>query len=220
VSSLDPVEISPQILELMKTESRFCPHFHVSLQSPHSKILKLMKRKYSAVEVEKCLQAISEIPGAFVGMDVITGFPGETDEIFEESVAQLERLPWSRLHVFPYSERGGTPATRLPLSVPKELRTARTRKLQALSLARLRSIAEAFLNEQQATQSPVSGVLLERHSKGEWVSGYTPQYLRFFMRAETIPEHLFNTTITVMPRELMIDESAGEVGFFADWVKG
>ena len=142
VSSLDPSEITPGLMKLVEKDPRFCPHFHVSLQSPHPRILRLMKRKYSEKEVRECLTKISELAapagGVFVGMDLITGFPGETDEEFEWTVKALEELPWSRLHVFPYSERSGTPATRLPGSVPPAVRAVRAEKLRALSLERLK----------------------------------------------------------------------------------
>ena len=92
----------------MEQNPRLCPHFHVSLQSPHSRILRLMKRKYGFEEVKHCLEKIaglstrfSERGGVFVGMDVITGFPGETQEEFDWTYDTLAALPWSRLHVFP-----------------------------------------------------------------------------------------------------------------------
>ncbi|HTL11376.1 MAG TPA: radical SAM protein, partial [Bdellovibrionota bacterium] len=136
VSSLDPVEITPGLLGLMESDPRFCPHFHVSLQSPHPKILRLMKRKYGAAEVRSALESIAGLrtnPAPFVGMDVITGFPGETREEFEWGLGVLDSLPWSRLHVFPYSERKGTPATRLPGSVERGERLRRAEALRALS---------------------------------------------------------------------------------------
>ena len=84
VSSLDPVEITPELRALAQSNSRFCPHFHVSLQSAHSRTLRMMKRKYATSEVRRCLESIAglraPVGGVFVGMDIITGFPGETDE--------------------------------------------------------------------------------------------------------------------------------------------
>lgn len=182
VSSLDPAEMTPRLLALMESEPRFCPHFHVSLQSISSHILKLMKRKYRAEDVEERLCAVRALKTQqrpFVGMDIITGFPGETDAIFEESYARLEKLPWSRLHVFPYSERKGTPATRLPGAVQPRVRVERARKLMALSQARLEQ-----LGRERIAQDPLlTQVLLERPRvvrEGERsvriFQGYTPDY--------------------------------------------
>lgn len=150
LSSLDPLEITDELLELVSQETRICPHFHVSLQSPHSEILRKMKRHYSSADSERTLKKIQKVKetrqSVFVGMDVITGFPGETQEIFAESQALLSDWPWTRLHVFPYSERKGTPATRLPGSVPWAERLERAKILNELSQKRLNGF---YVTEQQ-----------------------------------------------------------------------
>jgi threonylcarbamoyladenosine tRNA methylthiotransferase MtaB len=214
VSSLDPSEITSDLLNLMRTESRFCPHFHVSLQSPHSRILKLMKRKYSTPEVKGCLEQIATIRtptgSAFVGMDVITGFPGETDAEFEESYELLEKLPWTRLHVFPYSEREGTPATRLPGSVPVETRVKRARKLQALSLKRMTEAYERVLAESASTKI-LKSVLLE-NAKADSIGGYSPGYFRVLLPSGEA-RALRNSLVDVTLSGVLVDEAAGEVAF-------
>jgi threonylcarbamoyladenosine tRNA methylthiotransferase MtaB len=222
VSSLDPVEITPQLIALMRNNPRFCPHFHVSLQAAHARTLRMMKRKYSVGEVRCCLGEISQIPtslgGVFVGMDIITGFPGETDDEFEESYQLLSELPWTRLHVFPYSERQGTPATRLPSSVPQEVRVKRARRLNELSLNRIKKVYENIL----AASQPIHGVLLERSGtaslggieKGEWVSGYTPNYLRILIRNSEASK-LRNQIVSVTPQKLVIDEPSGDAALIA-----
>ncbi|NDD91183.1 tRNA (N(6)-L-threonylcarbamoyladenosine(37)-C(2))-methylthiotransferase MtaB, partial [bacterium] len=138
LSSLDPTEITEELINLVRdSEGRLCPHFHVSLQSPHSRVLRAMKRRYTFIEVERCLKTIHQrVPEAFVGMDLITGFPGETAAEFEQTCTQLEGLPWTRLHVFPYSEREGTPATRIPGSVAASERHRRARVLLEISRKR------------------------------------------------------------------------------------
>jgi threonylcarbamoyladenosine tRNA methylthiotransferase MtaB len=218
VSSLDPTEITPGIFRLMQQNSRFCPHFHVSLQSPHSRILKLMKRKYSFAEVEECLFKIQAlhtpsntgtIGGVFVGMDVITGFPGETDEEFEWTYEQLARLPWSRLHVFPYSERKGTPATRLPGSVPQHKRTQRARRLNELSLQRLKETYQKVLESCVQGGLNLEGVLLERADSAGWTSGYTPNYLRVLLNDSVAGNR--NQIISVRPVDLMVDSTSCDV---------
>jgi threonylcarbamoyladenosine tRNA methylthiotransferase MtaB len=223
VSSLDPTEVTSELLALMSEFSRFCPHFHVSLQSPHPRILKLMKRKYGWAEVEGTLQAIHAVrsPGAlgapFVGMDVITGFPGETDEDAQWTVEALKRLPWSRLHVFPYSERKGTPATKLPGKVPAAVRAERAARLRALSLDRLQG---DYLERQErlvASGGVLRGVLLESRVKGpdqtfEWRSGYTPDYHRVWVKSLELEE---NQVIDCMPTGTWVDRASGEVTYLA-----
>jgi threonylcarbamoyladenosine tRNA methylthiotransferase MtaB len=136
LSSLEPVELTDRLVELYQDE-RMCPHFHMSIQSAESETLHQMKRKYSQGDVRLALEKIeSKVPGAFVGMDVIAGFPTETEAQFEETYATLADLPWTRIHVFPYSERQGTRAATYAETVPWAERLKRAQKLRELSLHR------------------------------------------------------------------------------------
>jgi threonylcarbamoyladenosine tRNA methylthiotransferase MtaB len=142
LTSLEPVELTPRLLDLY-SEKRLCPHFHMSIQSANTEVLKQMKRKYTQREVIDSLSAIAHrLPKAFVGMDVIVGFPTETDQQFEDTYLTLKDLPWSRLHVFPYSERSGTKAQVMTESVPVKERGLRAQHLRALSLERYLSLAK------------------------------------------------------------------------------
>lgn len=180
ISSLDPSEISDELLMLMKNESRIMPHFHISLQSPVSQVLRAMKRTYRAKEVEECLNKIHHHhPNAFIGMDVIAGFPSETSEAHEETMQTLSQLPWTRLHVFPYSERQGTPALKIKPSVPMQERKRRAQALLSLSHQRHEMFAKQYINRK------LKDVLFENfHSSGDdyFVLGYTPNYLRVLVR--------------------------------------
>lgn len=224
ISSLDPVEISPELRALYVDNPRLCSHFHVSLQSPHSKILKLMKRKYTSVEVNETLTKIAELPspigGVFAGMDVITGFPGEGVEEFEAGVEVLRHLPWSRLHVFPYSEREGTPATRLPNSVPKPERVRRAKVLRDLSLERLKKIHHEVLDDFRKHGRLLDRVLIEGAVKGPdptkaYVGGYTSNYLRVILPVESAEagERLTNEIVSLQPESLIVDSNQGDVAF-------
>ena len=229
VSSLDPTEITPDIFQLMETEPRLCPHFHVSLQSSSDRVLKLMKRKYQTTHVKECLNKIASTPvpkhagGVFTGMDIITGFPGETDEEFENAYEFLSALPWSRLHVFPYSERAGTPATRLPGKVNPAIRKKRAERLNALSLARLQAQYTKVL-EQNVN---LDGILLEKvknapseiaHLASHWVAGYTPNYLRVFipMGDPLSKTTQRNSVVSARPIRVITDASAGDVCFLGE----
>ena len=112
LSSLEPPEITDKLLDCFE-EERMCPHFHLSIQSASTPVLKGMKRKYGQKEVEKSLHVIEKkVPKAFVGMDLIAGFPEESQENFEETYEVLKNTPWTRIHVFPYSPRPGTLSAR------------------------------------------------------------------------------------------------------------
>lgn len=141
LSSLEPGEVSDRLLDLFK-DSRLCRHFHMSIQSANSKVLKDMKRTYDAQAVEDSLREISaRVPGSYVGMDVIAGFPGESDDEFLDSYQRLQRLPWTRLHVFPYSKRPGTFAARREDAVAEVQIRKRAQMLRELSDSRLASEA-------------------------------------------------------------------------------
>jgi threonylcarbamoyladenosine tRNA methylthiotransferase MtaB len=147
LTSLDPAEIPDSLLALMAEEPRLCPHFHVSLQSANDRVLGAMKRGYAAAAVEDRLLAVRRaLPHAYVGMDLIAGFPGETDGEFEDGYARLERLPWTRAHVFPFSVRRRTAAEKLVeagLAVPAPLVAERARRLRELSARKLGEALDA-----------------------------------------------------------------------------
>ncbi|HRO67882.1 MAG TPA: tRNA (N(6)-L-threonylcarbamoyladenosine(37)-C(2))-methylthiotransferase MtaB, partial [Pseudobdellovibrionaceae bacterium] len=125
-------------------DPRFCAHFHMSIQSANTDVLAKMKRKYTQDDVRQALVRIRErVPGAFIGMDVIAGFPTETSGQFEDTVACLREVPWSRIHVFPYSERPGTRAATYEESVRPEERARRAQVLRELSMDRFVSEARA-----------------------------------------------------------------------------
>jgi len=140
LSSLEPIELSDRLLQLYQ-DPRLCAHFHMSIQSADTEVLHQMKRKYTSLEVQNSLEQIQKhVPNAFVGMDVIAGFPTESDEQFENTYRVLSDSPWTRLHVFPYSERSGTRAVQMK-QIPFHIRKQRGARLRELSLHRHQSEA-------------------------------------------------------------------------------
>jgi threonylcarbamoyladenosine tRNA methylthiotransferase MtaB len=217
VGSLDPTEISDCMIDLMERYPSFCPHFHVSLQHTESRILRLMKRKYSRDGVVAFFERVKRLSRApFIGMDLITGFPGETDEEFNSMVDFLSGAEWSRIHVFPYSERKGTPATRLPGSIPQNVRKERARRLQAMSLERM-TRNHAGMRAQNLT-----GVLLEGAVRGpdgsrDWVSGYSANYQRVLVPlAAHDHENFRNQLVNVNLNRWVVDRASGEVSWLAE----
>lgn len=181
LSSLDPEELSDPVIDALNGSHILCAHAHIALQSPHPRTLRRMKRGYGAKEIARCFRRLSIYPDCFIGMDVITGFPGESDGDFTETVNMLSDLPWTRLHVFPYSERRGTPALRLKEVVPSEVRKERAQVLMTLSLSRQRAWTSRFLGHS------LKGVLFEAQARGpdgsdRWQSGYSRNYIRVLAR--------------------------------------
>lgn len=162
LTSLEPIEVTPRLLSLYKNP-RLCAHFHMSIQAANSKVLREMKRKYSAEDVESSLRLIArEVPGSFVGMDVIAGFPGESDEEFLDTVERLRQLPWTRIHVFPYSSRPGTFAARRDDHVAQEQIKLRASVLRELSDSRHAAAAVAQIGQVKSSLALRNGKLLTR----------------------------------------------------------
>ena len=134
LSSVEPMDWSDELIGLMSENPRIAPHVHMPLQSGSDAILRLMRRKYRPRHyADRLWKAFRSVPDAAIGADVMTGFPGETDVHFRESLEFIESLPFTYLHVFTYSERPGTEATSLPGVVPVQVRRERTRILREVS---------------------------------------------------------------------------------------
>lgn len=162
LTSLEPGELTPRLLALFQNP-KLCRHFHMSIQSANSKVLFDMKRQYDALAVEDSLRAIeSQVPGCYVGMDVIAGFPGESDEEFLDTIERLRSLPWTRLHVFPYSMRPGTFAARRSDQVEAQQIKKRAQLLRELSEERCLTAAQAQIGSVKQGLSLRGGQFLTR----------------------------------------------------------
>lgn len=172
ISSIEPNLLTDEIIEFVAGSRSFMPHFHVPLQSGSDEVLKLMRRHYDtalfASKIEKIRQTI---PDAFIGVDLIVGARGETDECFAASKAFVESLDISRLHVFTYSERPGTRALEIDHVVSQEEKHRRTRLMLAVSERKLDGFTRRFTGS-------VRPVLLEHPREGHPLSGFTDNYLK------------------------------------------
>ena len=172
ISSIEPNLLSDEVIEFVSKSESFVPHFHVPLQSGSDKILKKMRRRYlTDLYVNRVEKIKSLMPNACIGVDVIVGFPGETDEDFLETYHFLYNLPVSYLHVFSYSERPNTPAATMEGVVPKAVRAKRSKMLRGLSAKKRRYFYEKRLG-QQAT------VLFEADNKEGYITGFTENYVK------------------------------------------
>lgn len=172
ISSIEPNLLKDETIEFVSRSSRFVPHFHIPLQSGSNDILKKMKRRYlRELYVDRVSRIKETMPHACIGVDVIVGFPGETDEHFMETYKFLQDLPISYLHVFTYSERPNTEAYEMEGVVPMDVRKKRNKMLRVLSAKKRR----AFYEEQLASKRRV---LFESENKGGWIHGFTENYVK------------------------------------------
>ena len=203
ISSIEPNLLKDETIDFVSTSRTFVPHFHIPLQSGSDKILKLMRRRYlSDLYVNRVTQIKTQMPHACIGVDVIVGFPGETDEDFLETYNFLSNLDISYLHVFTYSERDNTLAVDMEGIVPANVRKKRSKMLRGLSVKKRRAFYESQLGTNRT-------VLFEDQIKDGYIHGFTENYVK--VKAPWNPE-LVNTLQQVKLTE--IDED-GLVRF--DW---
>ncbi len=172
IGSVEPNLLNDPIIELVARSNVLMPHFHLPLQSGSDSILAWMKRRYSTTLFASRVRKIRElIPDAFIGVDVIAGTNGETDELFRESYDFINKLDISQLHAFPYSERSGTQALKIPGKVAVEERKRRTREYINLSENKLRTFYTRNLGTRHT-------VLFEGRSNKTQMAGFTDNYIR------------------------------------------
>jgi threonylcarbamoyladenosine tRNA methylthiotransferase MtaB len=172
ISSIEPNLLKDEIIEFVSASKRFVPHFHIPLQSGSNEILARMKRRYKReLYADRVAKIKSLMPGCCIGVDVIVGFPGETEEHFLETYNFLNSLDISYLHVFTYSERDNTEAIDMPGAVPMHERKRRNKMLRILSAKKLRAFYEKQKNSEQE-------VLFEHENKNGFMFGFTRNYVK------------------------------------------
>jgi len=172
LSSIEPNLLNDEIIELISGSKKIMPHFHIPLQSGSNKILALMHRRYKREVFSSVIEKIKKLmPLSGIGADVITGFPGETDSDFQETFSFLSGMPVTYLHVFPYSERPGTPAATYDNKVKTEIKNSRRKRLTDLS--KKKNMEFKILNI-----NTINEVLFENTVKNKMISGFTCNYLK------------------------------------------
>ena len=172
ISSIEPNLLTNEVIEWVATSKKFMPHFHIPLQSGNNDILRLMRRRYQKELYQERVTLIKQLmPHCAIGVDVIVGFPGETDQHFQETFEFLHQLDVSYLHVFTYSERTATKALDIQPIIPMAVRNERNKILRNLSYQKLQYFTEQHY---QSTRK----VLFENFEKNGMMEGYTDNYLR------------------------------------------
>ena len=172
ISSIEPDLLTDEIIEFVAQSKRFAPHFHIPLQCGSDEVLKLMHRRYDTALFAERIHRIKQLmPDAFIGVDMIAGMRGETPELFEDSYRFITSLPVTRLHVFPYSERTGTLALKIPYSNTPAEKQRRVKVLMDWSAVRLKEFCNSFAGTTHK-------VLWEAVQKGGMMFGFTDNYIR------------------------------------------
>ncbi len=195
ISSIEPDLLSNEIIEFVYKSERFVPHFHIPLQSGSDILLKSMRRRYNTELYKSRIKKIKDLmPEACIGVDVIVGYPGETEEEFKKTVHFLKSLPISYLHVFTYSERANTTAPRMGKIVPMEERRKRSKQLRILSL----KLKQQFY---QNNLGKTEKVLLENQEDG-YHYGFTENYVKVKLPAQKVKK---NEIVSVKLNEINND---------------
>ena len=195
ISSIEPDLLSNEIIEFVYKSKRFVPHFHIPLQSGSDILLKSMRRRYNTELYKSRIEKIKDLmPKACIGVDVIVGYPGETEEEFNKTVHFLKSLPISYLHVFTYSERANTTAPRMGEIVPMEERRKRSKQLRILSL----KLKQQFY---QNNLGKTEKVLLENQEDG-YHYGFTENYVKVKLTAQKVKK---NEIVSVKLNEINND---------------
>lgn len=201
ISSIEPNLLTSEIISYCATSRRFMPHFHIPLQSGSDSVLRLMHRRYDTQFFARKIEEVhAAMPDSFIGIDVIVGTRGETPELFEETYSFLSALDFAQLHVFPYSERPGTLALKIPYIVSPEEKHERTQRLIALSEQKRKAFYERYIGSRRP-------VLLEHTLHGGLMHGFTDNYIRVELSGEHA-RALDNKLTTMTLGEMNSDGSA------------
>ncbi|WP_298706795.1 tRNA (N(6)-L-threonylcarbamoyladenosine(37)-C(2))-methylthiotransferase MtaB [uncultured Veillonella sp.] len=202
LGSIESVEVSDELVELMATEPRFCSHMHLPLQAGSDHILKLMNRHYNLQEFKDLIANLrSRIAGLAITTDIIAGFPGETDEDFEETMNTVRELGFTHIHAFPYSIREGTPAATMENQVPEAVKKTRVALLNSLGDEGLANYANGMIGKP-------AEILVEREVDGYYV-GFTNEYIHGKIKKEATDYpvgSIIGGTVTAFDGESLIIE--------------
>ncbi len=202
ISSLEPDLLSDELIEYCSRSRAFMPHFHTPLQSGSDTVLKLMHRRYDSALFAHKINLIKEyMPDAFIGVDVMVGTRGETPECFEECYEFLKGLDVTHLHVFPYSERPGTAALKIPYVVSDKDKKLRSRRLIELSDEKTQAFYAKYIGSE-------AEVLFEKATRGKAMHGFTRNYVRVELPASLSKDELDNQLVKVRLGDFNHDKTA------------
>lgn len=202
LSSIEPMEVTPRLIDMLADYPKLCRHLHMPLQSGDDEILKLMNRNYTGADYRRVVERIRDrIPDIGITTDVMVGFPGEDEERFHNTYQMVEEIGFSRIHVFQYSKRFGTPAYHFPNQVDAKTKHERSEKLISRGKKLFRDFAERFMGKRLE-------VLFEEYVEGNIGTGYTDNYIKVMCE---IPEDLIGEIVSVEITDIEDDCVCGAV---------
>jgi threonylcarbamoyladenosine tRNA methylthiotransferase MtaB len=204
LGSIEPTTLTDEFIASAKNLQKLCPHYHISLQSGCDKILKKMNRRYTSDDYRKVVDALrANIPDVAITTDVMVGFPGETDEDFEETYRFVDEISFAHMHVFKYSPRKGTPAAKYSNQVSPEKKEERSSRLMELSKKKTEEFNSRFVGKTMK-------VLIEKETENGdgMLEGLTPNYIRVLCKGE---EHLKGRIVDVRLFENKMDHVIGRI---------
>ncbi|MBE5925803.1 MAG: tRNA (N(6)-L-threonylcarbamoyladenosine(37)-C(2))-methylthiotransferase MtaB [Lachnospiraceae bacterium] len=206
LGSLEPGIITREFIEALSKEKKFCPHFHLSLQSGCNETLKRMNRKYTTEEYyEKCCIIREYFPFAAITTDVIVGFPQETEEEFQKTKEFLKKVDFAEMHIFKYSKRNGTVAAKMSQQVDDRIKNERSNQLIELGDKMHKEFVKQFIGKDIE-------VLIEEKitiNNEDYYTGYTKEYVKGVILADGIGDK-YNSIVTFMGKQIIVDERTKE----------
>jgi threonylcarbamoyladenosine tRNA methylthiotransferase MtaB len=202
ISSVEPMDWSDELIALVAGSPRIARHAHVPLQSGSDRILRRMHRKYRPWHYAEKIRKIHEaMPEAAIGADVMTGFPSETDELFEENRSFIEHLPFTYLHVFTYSSRPGTPSAAMPDQVPVHVARERNRVLRELAAEKNMAFRRKFVGK-------TLEVITLQQSNDEWTEALSDNYLKVHVPGCHEANQIMTVSVSAVNGEGLLGNSA------------
>lgn len=200
LGSLESIEVSPHLLELIKNEERFTKHLHLPLQAGSDEILKAMNRHYTTAEFARLIENIRRaVPDIAISTDIIVGFPGETDELFYKSMEFVSSMNFAKIHVFPYSKRAGTPAAAMSNQVDENIKKQRVHLMQQIEKRSSLNFHTKFLGKSM-------DVLFEQTHEN-YTEGLTSNYIKVYVPGEIPSGEIYNVKL----KEIFKDGILGEI---------
>lgn len=200
LGSLESIEVSPHLLELIKNEERFTKHLHLPLQAGSDEILKAMNRHYTTAEFARLIENIRRaVPDIAISTDIIVGFPGETDELFHKSMEFASSMNFAKIHVFPYSKRAGTPAAAMSNQVDENIKKQRVHLMQQIEKRSLLNFHTKFLGKSM-------DVLFEQTHEN-YTEGLTSNYIKIYVPGEIPSGEIYSVKL----KEIFKDGILGEI---------
>ena len=198
ISSVEPMDWTNELIEMVASSPRICKHAHVPLQSGSDRVLRRMHRKYRPWHYADRIQRIRRaMPDAAIGADVMVGFPGETDEDFKQTRVFIEALPFTYLHVFTYSSRPGTPSATMPDPVPVHVPRERNRILRELAAEKKRTFMRSFIGRE------VEAITLT-HYDGEYTEALTGNYLKLLLPGSHPPNQSVRSCVKAVREDALL----------------